>query len=287
MTTRRVALLICAAFAALLIPALANATLRSEPVKLRRVGPLPTLRPGETATLRFELLTARPVEVSNLEVSSGSLARSFSRRATPVRLAPDQPLALDIDVLPGERPEPLVVRYEVDGVPAERRIDLTPLLESEREKARALTQVADPGIPAGAQPARKARPELPLPAGDDDPEILPLRSAPAPSGYDRIVTVHGRLVYLRDNGILVGVDRIWVRVMARVSYFPDQTLASGYSDNQGRFSLNYVGDPVVPGALLPDIYVKFETESPEVTVQSTGLELDYSWNTPTNWDYEG
>ena len=284
---RRPTLALLVALAGLLLPMLAQATIRTETVKLRRVGPLPTLRPGQPATLTFELLTARPVMVANLEASSKSLARALPRRAIPMRLSPEAPMRLELEVLPTERPEPLVVRYEVDGVRTQRTIDLTPLLESEREKASALVRIEDPGVPQGAQPITKPRPERPLPTGDDDPEVVPMPPAPAASAYDRIVTVRGRLAYLRDDGIMVGVDRIWVRVMARISYFPDKTIASGYSDNQGRFSLTYVGDPVVPGAILPDIYVKFETESPEVTVQTTGLETDYSWNTPTNWDYAG
>ncbi len=289
---RRFGSVACLVLAALPFCSFAHATVRDEPVKLRRVGVIPTLRPGESVRLSFELQAGREASVANLEVRSASLARTFERRATLVQVRPTEPIRLDLEVMAAEKMDPLVIRYEVDGVPSERSIDLTPLLASERARSRAMTRIDDPGVPPGARGVPRPRPNRPAPTGDDDPEALPMQPPSVQAGelpYDTVY-VHGRLMYLRGNdNRQIGADRIWVRVMDE-DHGPDQTLASGYCDNQGYFSfiVQWTGhNAFADGGSGPDLYVKFETQSPEVTVQSTVFEIDYSWTTPiqADWDF--
>ena len=265
-----------------------HATVRPDPVKLRLVGPAPVVHPGERVPLQFELVAREATTVSRLEVSSASLASPFLTKAAPQRVDASAPMRIPVEIDFSENTDPLVVRYEIDGEIKETSIDLTPLLASERAKRSAMVKVSDDSI----NPEAGLRPDLvqslPVPTGEDDPEVIPLsaRSVKPQSAQGRNIRVRGRIIYSRlGDGKFIGADQVWVRAMDE-DYGPDDTLASGYTDSQGYFDMTFFWDQDLID-WHPDLYIKVELESPVVTVETPGLEIDYSFNSPTVLEYMG
>ncbi len=107
----------------------------------------------------------------------------------------------------------------------------------------------------------------------------------------------GRFVYTRDeDGRTVGADNILVEVMDDDG-LPDDPLTDeviwwGYTNRYGRFDSGVIewDDCDVMGCDDPDIYVRFECDTPVGQVQESGiLEEDYHWSTMDNIheDFEG
>lgn len=261
------ATLAAAAFAAL--PGAASATVRSNPVQLRAVGPAPVLRPGEPATVRFELVTRGEVAISNVAIESPSLARPFARRAVPLRATPTEPAEFEVSVIPAERPEPLVIRWEVDGVPYERTVDLASRMEDAIAERARMEQVSTAG---GGTPTAAM-----LASADS------LRRAREASGQGgTLIFFSGRLVYTRPGSGNtptqdVGAMGVRVSLMDEDPGFDDE-LAATFTDYDGNFYYWAYWD----GQLLegdPELYIKFETDHPWVVVQEGFWDIEYSWNT--------
>jgi len=275
-------------FAAVLLAAAslaspAGATVRNDPVKLRPVGPLPVLEPGQPAKLSFELATTRLATVSALEVTSGSLSRAFPKRATATSLERDgRPLRLDLDVVATERPDPLLFRYEVEGVPVERRIDLTPLLAGERARREAVVRGPDVPLPVPARPMTRQRPAR------LEPEAGQPSSGPSVDGDTRTIRVRGRLMYYRGDSAAVGVDRVRYEIFDETPLLGLYSLRAGYTDSYGAFDVEVEWDGGTYGLETdPDLTVRFTTQSPEVRVQDPFFEADYSVKSPVIPDYTG
>lgn len=261
-----------AALLAPLSPVRARATVHSEPVKLRVAGPVPVFRPGEPATVRFELAARQDVTVSGLSVESASLARPFARRALPSRVTADAPAGFEVELLPGTNPEPLVVRWEVDGVPYERTIDLASRTEEAIAARARMVQVSD------AQPKP---PSARMLAEADSVR----RAGQAAGAGGTLIFFSGRLVYTNPgNGgsvpaMDVGAMGVRVSLMDEDTGFDDE-LASTFTDYDGDFYYYAYWD----GQLLegdPELYIKFETDHPWVIVQEGFWDIEYSWNTST------
>jgi len=260
------------AFALLtVLPAAALATVRSNPVRLRVAGTPPVLRPGEPSTFRIELQARRELAISNLSVESASLAQPFARRAAPLLATPTVPAGIEVSVLPTAKPEPLVVRYEVDGVPHEQVIDLEGRLEAVIEARARLEQVST----AGPKPPTAA-----MQAAADS-----LRRAREAAGADgTLIFFSGRLVYTRPGGDTlqtqdVGAMGVRVSLMDEDTGFDDE-LAATFTDDDGDFYYwTYWEGQLLEGD--PELYIKFETDHPWVVVQEGFWDIEYSWNTAT------
>ncbi len=265
---RRYLSVLLAAAGLLLAPAAGHGTIRRDPVKLRLAGPAPVLRPGEPATLGLELAAASDVTVSDLTVESASLARPLDRRAAPMRAAASSPLRFEVALLPGERPDPLVVRYQVDGQPFEQTIDLTSRMESEIERSSRLTQVEAASLTRA--------PDARLLALADS-----VRRARAEQGASvDLIFFSGRLVYRRNDGMEIGAMGVRVSLMDADSWpDPDDELGETFTDYEGDFHYFGVWDPITENR--PDVYIKFETDHPWVKVQRGFFEIEYSWSGST------
>lgn len=264
--------LLLAASLAGVVASPAFATLKRNPVQLHAVGPAPVLRPGESATIRFEMRTREEVLVSGVSVESSSLAQPFARRSAPLRARPDAPLQFELAVLPTSTPDPLVIRYEVDGASHEVTVDLTSRLESEMAKRSAMEEVS------------VASPRAP------DPAILAfedsVRSAHRASRQGGTVIFYsGTLVYTRpgDGGAIptqdMGAAGVRVSLMDE-DYGPDDELGSTFTGPTGYFHASVYWDGQI-GEGDPELYIKFETDHPWVVVQEGFWDVEYSWNTST------
>jgi hypothetical protein len=264
-----------------LVASPAPGTIHRDPVKVRLAGSAPVLRAGEPTTLSFEVVAAASATVSGLEVSSGSLAAPFARRAEPLRIGAGSPLRFDVAVLPSEAPDPLVVRLDVDGKPFERSFALASLLDGERARRSAVIRVADAPRPTVVPPGGGTPPAWALAQPDT------ARSGATPLGaQSRQIRVHGRFAYHRTDGPLIGVDKIWVRIYDEDTG-TDDLQVGGFSDAYGYYDFTFYWTPDGGGDDQPDLYAKFETNSPVVIVQDAGFEIEYSWMTPTHWNFTG
>ena len=258
------------ALALLAIPAAALATVKPEPVQVRVVGPVPVLRPGEPVTIPFEMVSRVPVQVSGLSVTSRSLAEPFAQAAATLFLVPDEPASLSMQVLPTGKPEPIVVRWEVDGVPFERTIDLENRLESRMAERQAMTLVEDTPPPA------------------PDPRLLAEADSVRRANKDKLASstlifFSGRLVYTRSGAGTVPPTEMgaWgVRVsLMDEDYGPDDELAASFTGPDGSFHHYAFWDGQL-GEGDPELYIKFETDHPWVVVQEGFWDIEYSWTTP-------
>jgi hypothetical protein len=255
--------------ALLAIPATALATLKGEPVQLRVVGPVPVLRPGEPVTIPFELVSAVPVQVSGLSVTSSSLAAPFAQEGATQFVAPGEPVSLSMQVLPTGKPDPIVVRWEVDGVAFERTIDLANRLESRLAERQALTLVE--ATPPPVPDARMLAEMDSVRRADTDKQAA-----------STFISFSGRLVYTRPgSGSVAPVDMgAWgVRVsLMDQDTGPDDELASTYTGPDGEFFAMYYWEGQL-GEGDPELYIQFETDHPWVVVQEGFWDIEYSWNT--------
>ena len=258
------------ALALLAIPAASLATIKPDPVQVRVVGPVPVLRPGEPVTITFEMVSRVPVEVSGLSVTSRSLAAPFAQKAATLFLVPEEPESLSIQVLPTVNPEPIIVRWEVDGVVFERTVDLANRLESRLAERQALTLVEATPPPA------------------PDPRLLAEADSVRQANQDKhalstLIFFSGRLVYTRSGGGIVppvDVGAMGVRVsLMDEDYGPDDELAATFTAPDGSFHHYAFWDGQIAEG-DPELYIKFETDHPWVVVQEGFWDIEYSWSTP-------
>lgn len=263
-------LFLAAAILAALVPSRAGATIRHDPVQLRPVGEAPVLHPGEPATIRFAVVPRTEATVEGFSIESASLARPFARRAAPMRLTAMTPAEVEIDVLPSATPDPVVVRWIVDGEPFERTIDLAGRLEETIAARSRLVHVSDDG---------------PAP----DPRVLAeadsARAALAARGVDAtLIFFSGRLVYTRPGDAAhpagdVGAAGVRVSLMDE-DYGPDDELAATFTGYDGSFYYWASWDGQL-GEGDPELYLHFETDHPWVVVQEGFWDIEYSWSTST------
>lgn len=253
-----------------LLPSPAAATLKAVPVQVRAVGEIPVLRPGEPATIEFEVVSRLPVVVSGLSISSSSLAAPFAPEQASFAMAPDVPVPMSVQVLPTGKPAPLVIRWEVDGEPYERTVDLEGRLESRLAERRALEQVEAP---------KAFQPDPRLQAAADST----LRAKEAAGLKSTLIFYSGRITYTRPGGNgypTVDLGAWGIRVSLRdEDYGLDDELGSTFTTPDGYFS-SYVAWDGQLGEGDPELYLHFETDHPWVVVQEGFWDIEYSWDTP-------
>jgi hypothetical protein len=279
----RRALLFCAL--ASVLAATAHADVRHDPVKVRLTGTPQALAPGQTTTLSFEILVAEPVQVTNLRVEGrGWQARQVKGTAS-ARLARGAPDTARFEVSSSDPAEPLLVRFEVDGQPYERRFDL-----SVAGRSRELRPVPEDGTAPFRDPdAARVVPgprseEPPTLRGKPDREMNDAGTLPGTAA--RNIRVYGRFVYERSDGVTIGADGALVRVYDEDTGF-DELLAEGVTDAYGYYDFTFNWDPCWLCDGQPDIYVYFESANGVVEVEDATWESNYSWESGTTNDYTG
>lgn len=141
----------------------------------------------------------------------------------------------------------------------------------------AAAAAAPPALPVGARNARtdETRPDAVrvVPATVDVPPGRGARIPPPPAApqadaaktgdRDYSLTVRGRLVYQRQDGLWSGVDGILVEIWDDDGWWGVEQLSSDYADADGNFSSTFT---YTNGADDPDIYLKFRSGSEHVSV---------------------
>jgi alpha-tubulin suppressor-like RCC1 family protein len=242
--------LAAATVALLALPALALATVRPEPLRIRWLGDAPAeARPGVVTTGRFEVVAGKPGTLEDVRVEGrGWAVEPFT--AARAAVAKGERRVFDFRALPANEREPLRISATLDGrrVTRELRLDAASLA-----KARGATPVAFvDGAPRLSPPGERAQ-------------------------GGQVIRFRGRFVYVRNGGPTLGADHLVVRVMDDDSPDPfDEVIWEGHTDEDGSFDVVVNWDD---GLDDPDIYVVFSAGGGEVDVQTSDiLEITYDWS---------
>lgn len=279
LSARRLANLIqLLAFSALLGSAEnAIATVKDEPLNLRC---LPAEAKKDQRTWTIEIDRRREGTISGF--------RAHGEGLTIDAAGPQLPSRFTVTARALRANYVLTIEYEIDGHPYSQSVRL----ESERHDVShgSLGPVTDPAV-LNEQKPRAPRVNPPMQptsekgrAHEPHPNVPDGVSDVAKSSRD--ITVHGRLVYQRPDGVYIGVDNARVQVYDEDITF-DQVLATTATDASGYYSATFNWDPCFLCENNPDIYVRFESTNGAAVVESANLEITYSFETGTTDDFTG
>lgn len=196
---------------------------------------------------------------------------SFDAPTDPC-LAYEGVLAIPFRALPEDANRPIHLSLTHDGELVSKAYELGPNYFARVKKASSVQSDGASLIETFSEPLLKEASHYPTPSNG----AIPLQ-------------FRGRFVYIRSDGRIVGVDNILVEVMdddgASDDDLVDETIWSAYTDVNGYFDSGIIwwDDCDIAGCDEPDIYVRFECDTPVGQVQESGiLEEDYSWSTMDN-----
>lgn len=288
---RRLLTLLCGVVLGLAAARPAGADVRP-PVDVFILGqPRPSIG-GEDFVGTLSFKTGASLQLSNLTI----LGEPSKVRAVGGLLAKSQAggtVEVDFTWRPARDGEPLLISYEVEGIPYEKQFDLS---------KEAIDRVTTPGTTATVTEVDP----LAKPAGSDLRSVEPAAAPPPPSAEEirrregapresrqavnaRNIRVHGRWLYRRNDGALIGADGATVRIWDNDSPFGSELLAQVSTDAQGWYDVTFFWNPcAVFCDAEPDIYVEFRSENTEYVVKSTAFAAGaYNWATGTVNDYTG
>ncbi len=264
------------------------ADVRHTPLRVQWVGPPPVLEAGQpvTGTLRF--LVSEPVALTNVRVEGAGWSGRIVESPANLGTARSGRFDFRFEATGKDFTQPLVVRFEADGVTKEQVFDL-------REVAAAAVPGEVKRVPETVDPFRSlvgalVRPEAP---GTEDPlavwgkpdRVMPKTEAPS-AVTARNIRVYGRFTYTRSDGRLMGADGVAVRIYDEDTG-SDELLATVATDAGGYYDVTFYWDPcAVFCDQQPDLYVQFKSANFEIDVQTTGGNT-YSWASGTTSDYTG
>ncbi len=189
-------------------------------------------------------------------------------------------LRIPFRAVPQDADQPIRLTCTYDGRRVSTAYEVGPRYFGQVGKGRALRSV-------GIRTDRTLTAPLPMDASDE--QVSP-RGGAIPLQFT------GRFVYMRSDGRIVGADHILVEVMDDDGLagdpLVDEVIWSGYTNTYGRFDSNvqWWDDCDVMGCDDPDIYIRFECDTPVGQVQESGIkEEDYHWHTmgSIHEDFEG
>lgn len=254
--------------------------------------PRPSVGGAEfVGTLRFK--TGASLQLSNLVVQ-GDPASVRSVGGLLAKPAAGGFVDVPFTWKPARDGEPLVISYDVEGIPFEKSFDLS-------------KQAVDRVLTPGKTTAVAVSDPLAKPAGADLRSVDPAAAPPTPSAEEvrqrergaprstseavtaRNIRVHGRWLYNRNDGALIGADGVTVRIWDNDSPLGPELLAQVSTDAQGWYDATFFWNPcAIFCDSEPDIYVEFRSENSEYVVKSTAfLAGAYSWATGTSNDFTG
>jgi len=192
-------------------------------------------------------------------------------------LSPGDIVLVPFQAIPGDATNPLTVSVRLDGRRESREWRLSAQDFEARRKRRALVRLDenDASRVSSMSAAEATGPPAP---------VLPTQGIECGNGGNLSYHFRGRLAYRRPDGEIVGVDGIAFRIYDEDDPITgDEIMCEGFTNQGGYFNVYFNWDDcsfIPPVCDDPDVYVEFETDTPVVAVQDSGiLETDYSWTT--------
>jgi hypothetical protein len=268
-----------------LTAAAARADVRDEPVKVRVHDVAGDGTAASPLRARLEIVTTVPAEVENLRLEGEGW--SVTSPAAPRRLVPGLAAEAAFTAVALDPAAPLVVRWEVDGLPYEKILDLSPPALARARTPGATTRRLD--LDARKSGAAIAPPDVrpsAAPGGPGKPDRVMQDAGRLPRTQARDIRVHGRFVYVRSDGTTLGADGVACRIYDEDSG-PDELLATTSTNIAGYYDITFNWDPCFACDSEPDLYVHFEAANTKVEVESATLEINYTWVSYQTDDYTG
>ncbi len=246
-------------------PALARV---GPPVKVRWNGDWPApARGGAELIGRFELVSGDAGQVENLRIEgAGWTIRGFDGSPS-VFLPPQSRRQFTFRAVPTDPTAPIVVSGTVNGIPFAKAFRL----DAER-----LATIGTPG-----------RAQIVAP-----PAVLDGSKDPSARMQGSPIRFRGRVIYTRQDNLVLGVDNIIVRIMDDdlAPFFADEQIASVLTDAAGYFDVTVPWNDLDAGVPDdPDVYLRIEAANLVCQVRSDDTEDMYDWTT-LDWtftDYTG
>lgn len=287
---RRAALaaVLVAAFLALAAPA--ARALIGPPIAIRLERPPGPAEAGRVWRGQFRLTSARALELSELRVEAPGWADAALDHRGTAALAAGGSLIVTFTGVPSSDDAPLTIVAYTAGrevrqtfVVSRKLWEQTVVGAADRELPR--TAARDAALQARMLPRSGASEPRPEPVADPArlsgaaarPETIASTSAA------RTITVSGRFLYTRPDGVEVPVDGATVR-----AYDEDivnwQLGSADVTGSDGSFSITFTWDPCpVVCDQDPDIFLEFEAANGRVHVHPA-IGFNYKWRTGTKWN---
>lgn len=265
----------------------ASATVSGEPLEFR-VLRAPAAGNGEGWIV--DIVSGRSGQLSGFIAAGEGLAITGIAAGSAIPLDEGTPLRLTVQT-EVRRPSPrLTIRYHFDGQPYHSTLDLggdagdvsagslQPIAPTPNSNVRDAPAASSLNPPVQASRAAGRGHKSRLEATID--------LAPAQTN-SRNITVHGRIVYQRSDGTIIGADNATVEVYDADITF-DQLKATTGTDEYGNYSATFNWDPCpFVCEQNPDIYVRVEARNGAATVETANLEITYGWESGTTSNFTG
>ncbi len=246
-------------------------------VKVTPQADAPTPSAGTVFAHGVEIEVGRALALSDFALAGDGWSLLALDAPAERALVPGERLRVDFRALPSRGAGPLTLSFLADGRRVAKRLDYDPARRAALAAGAALGQQPGTGETPQLAPGRRPAQEEPAPGapqrGDRD-------------GQNRTITVSGRMVYEREDGLTLGVDRALVQVFDQ-NWPVNLMQVEGYTDTQGYFSLNFEWAECAWCEPDPDLFIRLEARNTHTQVQDSSWEINYSWVTGTWTNYGG
>jgi hypothetical protein len=257
------------------------------PVHVRILGEPRAAEPGVPFDGQFQITSDVPLVLDDMRFAGKGWTEIAMAVSPQVSVEKGRPLVVDFSVVADDPAQWLELSFSVNGVPVTRSFDLSAASIAKLGKPRALASVTPTGDVPELTDESRLSPEPMKTAG----EYRQVEGGNVDKS--RSVRVHGRLVYRRSDGTLVGVDTAWVSLIDANDPFPENTLIGMNTDAQGWYDMTFTWVPHVFDA-EPDLAMEFYSGNARVSVQNPAwvgnpyiYQGSYLWQSDTSWDFTG
>ncbi|MHC5112332.1 MAG: hypothetical protein ACYTHJ_20945 [Planctomycetota bacterium] len=257
-----------AAFAGLVI-AIPVASVRADlapPIKIAMPQDTQAARSGKLFEGQFEIHIGAAGVVSDIEIMGDGWTILDAELPAEGLQAESATLQVPFSAIPEDADRPITLRCRFDGRIVKKSYVVGPAYFSKVGKGHEVVQLT--------------------PVKTGSTILDPGDAGAVASGGEILLQFRGRFVYKREDEVFVGADHILVQVMdddgLAEDKLVDELIWEGYTDENGWFDSGVVSwdDCDATGCDEPDLYVRFECDTPIAQVQEPGLlEEDYWWST--------
>ncbi len=275
--------------------AVAEATINTNPIKLRIAGTPTAAKAWETYTGTFTLEAGIQVELTDIAfVGDGWNAKNFQAPTTLVMM-PGQIIQVPFSAIPTDAEQPVGLSFKIGDREYTNKVPTGPDFLADKMAPSRMVPAADSKYAAAdlQWPEKNYSKMAEAKAARDAGTPLGEAAEKGASDKARTIRVTGRITYDRIDNLDNPQRRVadypqGIRVEAYDHDSSwDEFLDFGFTDEDGRFRLSFTWDPCYFCDERPDIYVQIVSENFNVVVETAWLEWNYTWVGWTENDYEG